>query len=346
MRFFGSVVLLLLALKCATQTYNYSFEEYTAIPTELGQWPLISGWTNAGSDIASPDYFHINGNTQTDLPETPYAFVTPISGSSIVGLRVAGRYGDNSREYLCSRLQNTCEVGQTYKLSFRVTNGTKTSVTNAGIAVNHIGIALTENEPVQQGISPLPLTPQCIIDQVVSHENWVQYSYTLKVERPYRFLTLGLMGNDDLHDFVSSWGDDSQFAYYFFDDVMLEKVSHEENICDEKYPIVNPDLPSPLQPEEVSDFFFLPNSFSPNQDGSNEYFGPVSHIIKQWEFYVFSKWGDLVYYSNQASDGWDGTYNGLDCPDGSYIWQLNFERVLDSGKKIPLEFKGLVNVIR
>jgi len=346
MRIFGSVFLLLLALKCATQTYNYSFEDYTAIPTALGQWPMISGWTNAGSDIASPDYFHLSGNSQTDLPETPYAFVSPKTGSAIVGLKVAGRLGDNSREYLCSRLQNTCEVGQTYKLSFCITNGTKTSVSNAGIVVNHIGLALTENEPMQQGISPLPFTPQCLIDQVVSHENWVQYSFTLKVDRPYRFLTLGLMGNDDDHDFVSSWGDESQCAYYFFDDVKLEKVTIDEFIPEEKYPTVIPELPMQMNPSEISEYFFLPNSFSPNQDGSNEYFGPVSQIIKQWEFYVFSKWGDLVYHSNQAAEGWDGTANGLDCPDGTYIWQLNFERATESGKKIPLEFKGVVNVIR
>jgi gliding motility-associated-like protein len=339
------LIILGVTIKGNGQVFNGGFEQNSAIPDALGQWAVLSGWTNAGSSLSSPDYFHVNGNNQTDLPETPYAFVSPAMGNAIVGLRVCGRDGEQSREYLTTRLQSPLVTDATYRLSFKVTNGTKTSVSDAGLVVNHLGVALTVNEPIQSSTEALPLIPQFVMESVCASESWLQYTFTAKMNSPYRFLTIGLFGSDENHDIVAQWGDNPQFAYYFFDEISLEKVSEFEEIG-EKLPVVKPEILMPTQDSDNSDFFFMPNSFSPNGDGSNEYFLPVSQWVDQWNLSIFSKWGDLVYSANEHAVGWDGTANGLNCPDGSYIWQLNFDRILDSGKKIPSELKGVVNVIR
>ena len=336
--------LFLFPVSMFSQVYNGDFEEYIQIPTELGQWQLISGWTNAGSSVSSPDYYHSNGTEQTDFPETPYAVVPAKTGEAFVGMRVCGKAGTSSREYLSARLINPMVVNQSYRLSFKVTNGEYTSVSNAGLVINHLGVALTEGELMQTLSEPILIEPKCMLESILTNDTWVEYSFIVTADSPYRFITIGLFGPDEQHQILSKWGDNPQYAYYFFDDIKITTVSSttEEN---HKLPI---DRPQPVfsNPNEYAQYCFIPNTFSPNLDGSNEYFNIVPTIIQDYTLSVFGKWGDELYHGNHLSVGWDGTYNGLDCPDGAYIWQLNFDRTLDTGKKIPMEFKGLVNVIR
>jgi len=326
------------------QVFNGDFENYMEIPSELGQWNLISGWTNAGSSSASPDYYHSLGSEQTDIPETPYAIVPEKSGDAIVGMRICGKPGTSSREYLSTRLVSPMVVNQSYRLSFKVTNGSLTSVSNAGLVVDHIGVALTEEEIPQTLSEPILIEPKCKLESVSANQSWVEYSFIINADIAYRYLTLGLFGDDNLHQIVAKWGENPLYAYYFFDDIKLSPLSSTigEN---QKPPMERPE-PVFSNPNEYTQYFFIPNTFSPNMDGSNEYFNIVPNQVIDYSLRIFGKWGDELYQGNHLTSGWDGTYKGLDCPDGAYIWQLNFERTLDTGKKIPMEFKGVVNVIR
>ncbi|MBT9484063.1 gliding motility-associated C-terminal domain-containing protein [Sediminibacterium sp.] len=73
----------------------------------------------------------------------------------------------------------------------------------------------------------------------------------------------------------------------------------------------------------------LPNVFSPNADGKNDYFYVIAgkevtqvklfRIMNRWGATVFNKSGTLP---NSYSDGWDGTYNGKPAEAGTYIYQL------------------------
>ena len=62
---------------------------------------------------------------------------------------------------------------------------------------------------------------------------------------------------------------------------------------------------------------FIPNAFSPNFDGTNDFFniftGPAVDIVERME--IYDRWGDLIYRGenlepNQANVGWDGTFRG------------------------------------
>lgn len=73
----------------------------------------------------------------------------------------------------------------------------------------------------------------------------------------------------------------------------------------------------------------LPNVFSPNGDGKNDYFYVIAgkevtqvklfRIMNRWGATVFNKSGNLP---NSYSDGWDGTYNGKPAEVGTYIYQI------------------------
>ena len=67
----------------------------------------------------------------------------------------------------------------------------------------------------------------------------------------------------------------------------------------------------------------IPNIFSPNQDGRNDFFNVIteSEIIIE-EFKIFNRWGQLVYNNERPENGWDGTYKGEAAPPGVYIYRI------------------------
>ncbi len=73
----------------------------------------------------------------------------------------------------------------------------------------------------------------------------------------------------------------------------------------------------------------VPNAFTPNNDGLNDYFKPVMGpgcVPSQYNLFIYNRWGQLVYKSNSEFDrGWDGrTNNGTPADMGSYFYELRF----------------------
>lgn len=70
----------------------------------------------------------------------------------------------------------------------------------------------------------------------------------------------------------------------------------------------------------------VPNAFSPNHDGKNDRFhvkGPTLGIAN-YHFYIYNRWGQLIWETDNFDDGWDGTLNGSECPMGVYSWVMKF----------------------
>lgn len=87
---------------------------------------------------------------------------------------------------------------------------------------------------------------------------------------------------------------------------------------------------------------FIPNVFSPNGDGHDDYLFVRGDCITNMTFVVFDRWGNKVFESTSLSKGWDGTYNGQPMNTGSYIWYL--KATLKDGATI--ERKGDVTLVR
>jgi gliding motility-associated-like protein len=76
--------------------------------------------------------------------------------------------------------------------------------------------------------------------------------------------------------------------------------------------------------------YYVPNSFTPDQNEFNETWGPVfteGFDPFNFDLYVFNRWGELVWESHDANVRWDGTYgaNAMRCPDGIYTWKITFK---------------------
>lgn len=69
---------------------------------------------------------------------------------------------------------------------------------------------------------------------------------------------------------------------------------------------------------------WVPNAFTPNGDGLNDFLRPISvGYSKIHYFRVFNRWGEMVFETNEFSKGWDGRYKGQFADIGTYYWLLN-----------------------
>ncbi|PCJ22421.1 MAG: hypothetical protein COA97_13420, partial [Flavobacteriales bacterium] len=94
------------------------------------------------------------------------------------------------------------------------------------------------------------------------------------------------------------------------------------------------------------DFFFaIPNTITPDGDGLNDVFFPgalVGATGKNYDFFIFNRWGELIFEGHDLTDGWDGTYKGKLVQNGVYVWKIE---VTDfEGTVHP--YIGHVNIIK
>jgi gliding motility-associated-like protein len=77
---------------------------------------------------------------------------------------------------------------------------------------------------------------------------------------------------------------------------------------------------------------YIPNSFTPNADGINDYFRPSGINIKDMDLIIFDRWGVIIArIQGWESKGWDGTdyRTGEKCKTEVYNWKLNYVDVFN-----------------
>ncbi|MDQ3108871.1 MAG: PKD domain-containing protein [Bacteroidota bacterium] len=67
---------------------------------------------------------------------------------------------------------------------------------------------------------------------------------------------------------------------------------------------------------------FVPGSFSPNSDGTNDVLFVRGAGIKELTFVVYDRFGEKVFESTSVNDGWDGSFRGKDMNTGIYVWYV------------------------
>ena len=70
----------------------------------------------------------------------------------------------------------------------------------------------------------------------------------------------------------------------------------------------------------------MPDAFTPDaSDGTNTLYFPVFSSLSELEFWIFNKWGELVYYTDdETAAGWDGSIQGKFAPAGSYVYKFRY----------------------
>ena len=101
---------------------------------------------------------------------------------------------------------------------------------------------------------------------------------------------------------------------------------------------------------EPSQYFYIPNAFTPNSDGQNDIFlitiSNSTFNIQHSTLTIFDRWGGKIFSSDDISTGWDGKKNGELCPGGVYVYRISFK--VDGVPGIDGEqvITGTVTVVR
>ncbi|MCC6600916.1 MAG: choice-of-anchor L domain-containing protein [Crocinitomicaceae bacterium] len=89
---------------------------------------------------------------------------------------------------------------------------------------------------------------------------------------------------------------------------------------------------------------FVPNSFTPNEDGINDLFFAKGHDLRSFKMSIFNRWGDMVFHTDDIDVPWNGSQRGGDyfVPDGIY----NYQVVAVGIRGNVIEKRGFVLIIR
>lgn len=88
---------------------------------------------------------------------------------------------------------------------------------------------------------------------------------------------------------------------------------------------------------------FIPNSFTPNNDGINDTFGAIAVAAYSFELLIYNRWGNLIFETKDLNSVWTGE----DAPTGTYSYFLTYE-IADREGGYLKEIKkiGNINLIR
>ncbi|HQN59346.1 MAG TPA: gliding motility-associated C-terminal domain-containing protein, partial [Bacteroidales bacterium] len=145
-------------------------------------------------------------------------------------------------------------------------------------------------------------------------------------------------------DSVSTLKDPGTHTYYIPGEYTVSLVIESELTCRDSATVKIKVLPSAMQ---------IPNVFTPNDDGLNDYFVPDKKSIRFLNLQIFAKSGHRVYYYQGDGDdlqnwlGWDGriNYSERKAEPGAYYYVLRAEGYDDVEYK-GREFRGTVYLYR
>jgi gliding motility-associated-like protein len=97
-------------------------------------------------------------------------------------------------------------------------------------------------------------------------------------------------------------------------------------------------------------YLWVPTSFTPNNNGLNEEFKPVVGFVwgnttdarRLYHFRILNRWGEVVFKTNDPTEGWNGQIHGNPAQSGVYIWDVRavgFDGMTHTKK-------GTVNLLR
>lgn len=98
---------------------------------------------------------------------------------------------------------------------------------------------------------------------------------------------------------------------------------------------------------QIDDVFslYVPNAFTPDGDGVNDVFLPIimGADDKDYTFFIFNRWGELIWEAHHLDIGWDGMSKGQMSKTDVYVWKIN---VADAQTNEVHEYVGHVTLLK
>lgn len=290
---------------------NPSFEDTINCPNGVNSISSVATWFNPTQ--ASPDYYHFCGTSVNNgIPTNSWGYQYAQDGNAYVG--IATYWNDSLlpeyREYLEVNLISPLIANKTYYWCMWVS-----LLDSIDYATNNIGISLSNN-------IVLALSSQTILSNIVygnhteiviDNVNWTEIN----------------------GKFTAFGGEEYLIIGNFFTDIQTSILQMQQNVTGGPggyYYIDNVYLgDSPCMKTEI----VIPNIFTPNRDGVNDFFELNFPFLK---VEIFNRWGQKLFESTNNESFWDGrTTNGVDVSEGTYYYLITTKEET---------YKGFVQVIR
>lgn len=93
---------------------------------------------------------------------------------------------------------------------------------------------------------------------------------------------------------------------------------------------------------------YVPNTFTPNGDGTNDLFLAVGKNIAELSMRIFDRYGNVLWETDTPGQGWDGTVNGTILPNDVYVWRMTYRFLADTDGTLGREISqmGHVTILR
>ncbi len=95
---------------------------------------------------------------------------------------------------------------------------------------------------------------------------------------------------------------------------------------------------------EMDFVFYIPNAFTPNDDGINDFFSGKGIFLGNYEMAIFDRWGNLVFFSDDYNKPWDGKANHGDALAQMDVYVYTIK--LTDFKRKKHTYKGIVTLVR
>jgi gliding motility-associated-like protein len=89
--------------------------------------------------------------------------------------------------------------------------------------------------------------------------------------------------------------------------------------------------------------FWIPNAFTPNNNGLNDVFKPVILGVHNYEFLIFDRWGEQIFKTNDMNEGWNGFFKGRLCTNDVFVYKIVFRDDVDN---LDHQYIGRVTLVR
>ncbi len=127
----------------------------------------------------------------------------------------------------------------------------------------------------------------------------------------------------------------------FFDSVMYPKMEKNLVVIDSNGCRAETSIKAELDLDCERDVY-VPNTFTPNGDGTNDVFRVVSNGLNLVNLMIFNRWGEKIFETKDPARGWDGKYKDEMSKTDVYEWKLIYENNYGT-RKIKI---GHVNLLK
>jgi len=269
---------------------NPSFELLISCPDNLSQLEKVENWYS--KLLTTPDFYNTCALTSNvSVPQNWQGYEPAFDGQGYVGIYAyldAG--GDEWMEYIKCELKQTLISGECYSVSFYASLSDTSCV-----AINNLGIGFDKDAAVDS------IATYYVPDQIMQYDTlvdnvtgWKKISFTYTAQGNEKYLLIGNFNNNASTDFTQITGCLNLFAYYYIDQVELKKCN--------------------------SEITFVPNVFTPNGDGINDYVDFTA--FNGSEIQIINRWGEnVLMMNNQSNYLWFGKNDkGQELSSGVYYY--------------------------